>query len=497
MSTETETDVESTEIHAVLYTDGGCRPTSRGQAGWGMHGYLYSPVPAKTGAGSKEVPTKMGYDPTAEGRPEITLLRYVDGFGALPGVSTNNAAEVTAFMRALELMMREHVKRLLVLTDSMYTINGFNSWMHGWCKRNWKDQQGQPIANQEQWMRIYELAQELKQMGAVVTTKHVKGHSGLMGNELADKLATAGVMSGFNNVFDEVLELTDAKGYWSTSREYNRLLGHPFRYFSTQSHVATHAPDGRHIYYTGKMKRDDLEMIGKKISDSSLAIVYLKEPEPVLEMVGDCMREMGAGTYQGMLIADMASILNPKQYESLSQFGTRLLVKNITRGRLVDGPTDTVLCEEAKPPFLSFRLAETLGAMEQYFQHYLSGRKEFITTTDITDILYETVMVGKGPKAKPTVRLKPSINPGARTIPVKANYIRADDQLGVLDLTLTMDQDVPDRNTLSALAAPDVRVTLVTWAESGAAIRFATVFEVNGDAAFWAGAYANLKIVAT
>ncbi len=32
---------------AVLYTDGGCRPSSIGVGGWGLHGYFYIDVKPK------------------------------------------------------------------------------------------------------------------------------------------------------------------------------------------------------------------------------------------------------------------------------------------------------------------------------------------------------------------------------------------------------------------------------------------------------------------
>lgn len=495
MTTETETP--DTDIHAVIYTDGGCRPTSRGQAGWGIHGYLYQNIPAKQGTGCKVLMTNRGYQMDATGKPDITVLKYIDSFGALEGTSTNNAAEVTALIRGIEFCMSEGAKSVMFRTDSMYTINGYSNWMHNWVKNQWKDRAGQFVANHELWIRAYDLYQESVKSGFKVKFEHVKGHSGELGNETADDLATAGVMSGFNHEYDEILEIKDAKGYWNTSREYNRMLSHPFRYFSTQDHVPTQTADGRHIFYTGKMKRDELEMVGKKISDSSLAILYLKESEPVLDMVGESMKKMAMGTYQGLLIADLAEILKPKMYSKLTQYGSRRLLRQSHERRLIDGPSDQLLCEEARPPFLAFRLVDTLTTMEQYFQHYLKGNSQFVTTTDITDILYEASVVGKDDKAKTTTKLKSSINPGLRTIKVDANYTKTDESIGVIGLTLTMDQDVPDRNTLSALAAEGIKVTLVTWAESSCAIRFATVIEVNGDAAFWAGAYANLKIVAS
>jgi ribonuclease HI len=472
-------------------------------AGWGLHGYFYYPTPAKQGTGCKELVTAKGYDAKGSGKPDITVFEYVDAFGAIAD-STNNYAEVMAMIRALEITMEKGLTQVLILADSKYALNGHAQWMHGWARANWQGRQGTEIANVELWKRLHTLDEELKRSGVKILTDHIKGHSGALGNETADRLATSGVFSGFNHQFDEVVVYSDAKGYWGSVRANNRFLAHPFRYFSTQSHVPTLSADGRHIYYTGKMKRADLEMVGKKISDSSLAVVYLREPEPALEVIGDCFRMMGQGTYQGLVIADMSEILKPAMCESLTKFEHRLLLKDFNASRVIDPTTDVILGLEAKPPFLAFRIVETMSGLEQYFNHYLNGMHEFVTTTDITELLYETTKASAaedkagvaGKAKKPVVKLKASISPGSRTVEAKANYAKAAGGTGVVDVTLTLDQDIPDRNTLAALAGDDIKVTLLTWPESSMAIRYATVIEVNGDAAIWAGAYANLKLVA-
>ena len=497
----TETAPESTELHAVFYTDGGCRPASRGMAGWGLHGYIYTPVPAKQGTGCKEMVTSIGYNADLSGKPEISLVKYIDGFGAIPE-STNNAAEATALARALDLCISENIRQVHILADSTYALNGHRDWMHSWRRNNWMTRTGQPIPNQAVWERIHRLNEELTQSGTVITTEHIKGHSGKLGNEAADTLATNGVISGFNGNFDEVLLFTDAKGYWKNDRGNNRFLAHPYRYFSTQAGALTQHADGRTIYYTGKIHRDDLEMIGKKISDSSVAILYLQEPDSALQVMDRAFDQLGAGRYQGLIVLHMSTVLSPSIRESLLRFNDRLLIRDHTNRRITDA-SDNMIGYEAYPPRLAFRLVDTLNSLERMFQSYLSGSQAVVTTTDITDILYESVDAGK-PKSdgkseeprKTVTKLKSSLKPGHRTVETTANYARASGGTGEVKLVLTLDQDIPDRNTLAALADTGIKVTLITWAESEKAIRYATVLEVNGDAAIWAGVYANLKLVA-
>lgn len=488
-------DKENHELHVVFYTDGGCRPTSRGMGGWGLHGYFYYPIPSKLGTGCKEMMTAEGYMAEKTGKPDITIEEYVDGFGAIPE-STNNAAEVTAFIKALEIALAKGATKVFIRADSNYTLEGYSKYMHGWARSNWQRRDGNPIPNCDLWKKLYELSGEIKKHGVEVQCRHVKGHSGHLGNEIADSLATAGVISGFNHYFEEVIQFNEPKGYWSATRGNNRFLTHPFCYFSTQDHVSTHTEDGRRIYYTGKIKRTDLELIGKKISDSSLAICYLQEPDPAMEVMVSAFKSMGEGIHQGLLIGDMSSVLKPDLREQLIRFKDRLLVKDYSNRRVVFGKSDELLGEEAYPPRLSFRLVDTLDQLERMFKSYLSGSTNLVTVTEITDILYERDNSGKSKDKPGVVKLKSSLKPGHQSITVPVNYTRGSGGLGVVDLVLTLDQDIPDRNTLAALADDGIKVTVITWPESEKAIRYATVIEVNGDAAIWAGAYANLKLVA-
>lgn len=90
------------------------------------------------------------------------------------GVGTNNIAELTAILRALEAL--ETDLPLLVHTDSQYAI--------GVLTKNWK-----PKANQELIQRIKQRMQGRKQLRLV----YVPGHAGVPLNERADALARAAV----------------------------------------------------------------------------------------------------------------------------------------------------------------------------------------------------------------------------------------------------------------------------------------------------------------
>ncbi|MGJ9414266.1 ribonuclease HI [Aeromicrobium sp. CF4.19] len=138
----------------TIHTDGGCRPNP-GPGGWGA------------------------------------VLRYGDHvrelFGGEPATTTNNRMELMAPIRALELLSRPSVVHLH--TDSTYVRSGITSWMAGWKRNGWRTSAKQPVKNVDLWQRL-EAACERHE----VEWFWVKGHSGVPDNELADELATRGLL---------------------------------------------------------------------------------------------------------------------------------------------------------------------------------------------------------------------------------------------------------------------------------------------------------------
>jgi ribonuclease HI len=78
-----------------------------------------------------------------------------------------------------------------VNTDSQYVKNGITQWIDGWKRRGWKTAGRKPVKNQELWQQLDEQVQRHQ-----VSWQWVKGHAGIPGNELADRLANEGVPRG-------------------------------------------------------------------------------------------------------------------------------------------------------------------------------------------------------------------------------------------------------------------------------------------------------------
>lgn len=98
------------------------------------------------------------------------------------GKGTNNVAEITAAIRGLE--QTPIGARVLLHSDSQYTLNGLKKWRFGWERRGWVTAKREPVANKELWLELYAVADRRS-----VDVRWVRGHSGDVYNERCDALA--------------------------------------------------------------------------------------------------------------------------------------------------------------------------------------------------------------------------------------------------------------------------------------------------------------------
>jgi ribonuclease HI len=99
-------------------------------------------------------------------------------------LTTNNEMELRAVVEALKQVPAgsEDVK---IYTDSKYVVEGAKGWIFGWMKNGWKTKTGGDVSHKQVWQELIDLLKEVK-----VDWHKIPGHSGLIGNERADSIAS-------------------------------------------------------------------------------------------------------------------------------------------------------------------------------------------------------------------------------------------------------------------------------------------------------------------
>jgi ribonuclease HI len=96
--------------------------------------------------------------------------------------TTNNRMELSAVIAAL-MATKKHTE-VEIHTDSQYVKNGMQTWLKNWKARGWKTADKKPVKNQDLWIKLDELASQIK-----IHWIWVRGHDGEEFNERCDELA--------------------------------------------------------------------------------------------------------------------------------------------------------------------------------------------------------------------------------------------------------------------------------------------------------------------
>lgn len=142
-----------------VYTDGAC--SKNGQklacAGWGAIGVV---------------------------RGEVKF----EIFGRVQGKPTNQTAELSAAINALNYCKNKGYESVKIITDSAYLCNCYkDKWWVKWKSNGWKNAKGNSVENKEMWEKLIPYFKDSQ-----VSFEKIKGHSNHTFNDRADELARKG-----------------------------------------------------------------------------------------------------------------------------------------------------------------------------------------------------------------------------------------------------------------------------------------------------------------
>jgi ribonuclease HI len=199
-------------------------------------------------------------------------------YGIVEGKQSNNTGELTALIRALEILKLdiEEKKIINIYTDSEYVIKCSGSYGAKLAKNNWKTENDKIPPNLKLLQKIYELYTPNKK---TIKIHHIKAHTDLpdkhsMGNSEADRLANFAVSGSLdcnhrdisvNSEIEPILNVpvpvVYIKNYINISYEHKD---------SAKKLGAKWDLNKKKWYYEDNLKEDNISSI-KELESSSVA----------------------------------------------------------------------------------------------------------------------------------------------------------------------------------------------------------------------------------
>lgn len=486
-------EVQPIASYSVFYTDGGARGHGLG-AGCGVHAYFHTGETTTKGIGARFTPAMNGYLTKRDQAQHVEIVSFLDHFEPLEASATNNAAELTGLIRALEWISQSpSLEKAWIYSDSQYVTKGINHWLKTWRKKDWVNKEGEEIANLELWRYVDSLFNE-KLANRTIEVAWVRGHSDDLGNHYAHINAQRGTIlsyKGYRQGDIDYYRVHPVSGYFKQTADFNRLLAKSTWYFHTHTSEDHYSLQGHRVYLLGRHGKEDT-FLGKRKSDSSYAVVFLNKPDPVLESIINYQDQVTDDQSVRFIIGRLNKITESRPYSQIHEYNSLFLER---RGQSLDltDPEGVALTREHNPPKLAYKASNVLLNLWYCLDaHLANDLTQPVTYTEITDELYETQQLKSG-KEKRKLRAEFDTSSKYLDLPVSFRWPHSDGSYELVERTLRLlfDMDLPARNPLAALGDFNPRVYVITYPYSGMLYQYECIIETDEGAAIFSSGHSN------
>jgi len=478
-------------IGACIYTDGSADNIAK-IYGQGSHGYLYDMDNEDSTTKNRPTPylvTNIGYlEPNLAKSKEhkiVNPLVYVDSYGAYGTKGTNNVAEVLSIIEICYKLLELNVKDIIIHSDSTYAITTVvNS-----KKRTVEDIKNNVNVNVDLWLRAKSLHVELDAKEVTLFIDKIKGHSDHLGNDTADDLALLGRLEStkflINGNDDEVhLLLSNPSGYWKPKIERHPFLAYKQIFFTiNENKIDENGMEYRLLNY-----KEENE-IGKKTHIASYGFIYLKEQDPIVEMVKYTFKKATA-PHSIVSTVRLDNLYKPYNIKYLLRYGDKPLAFSNRNRKVLTVLEKEPIVNAVTPPALAYKAMadlEFLKAILVDYNKYINipnhvTAKEFI---DITDMYFIENDKGKN-------IIRPELTNNVSSI--EYEYSKDDK---IAKLILQFGKDIMSRNQIKRVEKLKPKIYLVVLNSNNVKLDYYTVVDLvaTGDQAVFTNFYANTVLL--
>lgn len=410
----------------VLYTDGSFQGIEQGEKvgyrGSGVHGYFYEEEKRNKTTSNKPNKTTMtthGYFPdnVSSFRDNYSNQQvkvqpvspdfYLDGSYSFVNDGSSVYAELEAVYEILRyvLAMVEHKNENYKILDENFKLksivlridNEFVLTMISKQAKRERIEYKEESRNTELFKLTSKTIENLLNNGVEISAYKVTGHTGEVGNEIADTLAKHGRIQSCNrNIFKSV-KIYAASKYWSKDESRHPLLRYKQLFFTN----ALRAPNDE-ILYSVMDYATDVEP-GKKTHDACFGLVSLRDYQKLVE---DAIRSYHERSYRLTRRAvvstlNLNNLFNRNTTHYFDMFADSIFNMNKRLVTLVNLHDDPIVytIDPAGLALQALERMQVLNAIKREFQNR-EKIKPVRTYVNITNQIYKIDTNKKGEEVK-------------------------------------------------------------------------------------------------
>jgi len=479
----------------VFYCDGGANPNP-GPCASGVHGYSYTPLeegekPTKCDswfATDQGYVTKKDYDSGLfKGVKIVEIIEMIDAIGT----GTNNIAEVNAVAVAFEKALTyQDIIAIHIICDSQYALTGMNEYLPGWIRNNWILSTGSTVKNVDLWKKIAGL-KDIVTSKTTLTTKRINGHEGDFGNTKADYLATIGVTRCWRQRLGRNDYSYAPESYFEKIEAIHPFISLNRVFFNTDAEF--YQPG---MYYQSDGSGKEF-VTGKRASESAFSVVFLQEPDWVVDTAIRAVHELKAD-YNRVVYGKVDAFKGQDFLLFLKNYGTYSLIpdrRNLNLNSLERKP----VVAEVRADELPLRAFDCMGTLEsvlvEFQNNYLENGSFFngdtrkFTIKDVTEHFYLPMTKKSGKNEIHYYELKKDFPVGCTNTKIDLEY--PESKTGSITAILSFGEDIPPRNSFRKFEMLEPSVFIVTWKDSDHLVRYATIVKTDDAVGIWCNYFAN------
>ena len=248
--------------------------------GCGITGYIYNKKAIGSNSGdtpSKYYITEKGYIEYEQfpksGLKTVIPCFYFDGVFGYKGKGTSDIAELLAFINGMENILVEELgfsfEKIIYKTDSSYVVLAIDH-----LQSIGESVIGNQLkANEDLIRKIYSIIKNLKEKEIELEVIKVQGHSTSLGNNMADRLANIGRITGRQQFF-----IRENDKHWSKADK-----PHPMTRFKQLFFINTDSPSTEYLYSIMDYKTG--VEVGKRTHEAMFGLALMKKAIEKVELI--------------------------------------------------------------------------------------------------------------------------------------------------------------------------------------------------------------------